>query len=538
MACGAILALRRFDQIRLPQFWAEDGAVFFLQARTLGAAAFLVPSAGYYHTALRVIAWLATKLDVSLAPAAYVGAAGALTLYVAACTQSRRFPLAPSPWYALAIVLMPDGYEVLLNLTNVQWILGCGLLIIVMLREPETNGQKLHDFIGVLLIGLTGPFVVIFLPLFVWRALQRRSAFSYALACLAGAGALVQITAILGSHGAGETVKKAAELFLAVTGARVGGALFTGGLLDAATPWLAGAIVGAVLLIMIAWLALQRGPARAERVYLGHAFAGLLGAALFRCRDILPHLLDAGLGGRYFYPVQLIAVWLLLANAAAEKTWHRWSVTCLLLVALVSNLPRLREPALADLNWQLYAARIRDGEQVVVPVNPVDWEFTVEGKPRAAAPVHTARSAVGLVNVSTRTLVTPDQPAAVGFVIRGEKPRRMLLRAVGPSLAGFNVAKPLAEPILTLQREGKDVAEFVPLRNDVEHPDIRDASDRCGAFALTPGSRDVVAVVDLREGSYTVTVSSDGNSGEVLIEVYEVPDRWYPTKSWRRAKDT
>src|SRR5436190_23821070 len=88
LVCGMILFARRPDLIRLPQFWAEDGAVFFLQSRTLGADALIEPSAGYLHTVQRLVAWLASWTDPVLSPAIYVGAAGLLTLYVAARTQS------------------------------------------------------------------------------------------------------------------------------------------------------------------------------------------------------------------------------------------------------------------------------------------------------------------------------------------------------------------------------------------------------------------------------------------------------------------
>jgi hypothetical protein len=37
---------------------------------------------------------------------------------------------------------------------------------------------------------------------------------------------------------------------------------------------------------------------------------------------------------------------------------------------LAVNLPRLREPALPDNHWELYAAKIRAGEEVIVPINP------------------------------------------------------------------------------------------------------------------------------------------------------------------------
>src|SRR3954469_13020568 len=58
-ACGGILFARRPDMVLNPQFWAEDGPVFFAQARIHGIAALVEPYAGYFHTVLRLVAWIA-----------------------------------------------------------------------------------------------------------------------------------------------------------------------------------------------------------------------------------------------------------------------------------------------------------------------------------------------------------------------------------------------------------------------------------------------------------------------------------------------
>jgi hypothetical protein len=56
---------------------------------------------------------------------------------------------------------------------------------------------------------------------------------------------------------------------------------------------------------------------------------------------------------------------------------------------------------------------------------------------------------------------------------------------------------------------------------------IRAASVRIGAFALDEGSRDAARLVSLESGAYTVEVAPaapGGAGGDVLIEVYTVPD--------------
>jgi hypothetical protein len=70
------------------------------------------------------------------------------------------------------------------------------------------------------------------------------------------------------------------------------------------------------------------------------------------------------------YPIQLIVLWLLLAATADHRRWMSLTVWGVVLWTLALNVPRLREPALEDRHWADYAARIRAGEAVDVPINP------------------------------------------------------------------------------------------------------------------------------------------------------------------------
>lgn len=526
LACAVILGARRPDLFYSPQFWAEDGTVFFQQAQTMGAAALWEPSAGYLHTVLRLVAWLAAWCDPALAPALYIAAAGGLTLYVAARTQSVRFPLSPSIGYAMAVVLVPDAFEVLLNLTNVQWVLAGGLLLVLIAREPERPGQRVHDIGAVLLLGLTGPFVIALVPLFGWRAWQRRTQFSLWLAVLAMMTAGVQAALILrGGMGAKDSVV-ATHLLLALPGVRVGGSLLSGGHWNADIGVPFASVLGVVTLVGVAALAAAPGRARLERTWLALAFGAMLGIALFRCRHFLPTLFH-GAGPRYFFPLQTIALWLLVAVATGAPRVAAWTAGVVLAVVLGANLPRLREPTFTDFNWPEYAARIRQGERVEVPINP-DWTFTVPGKDigRVSSVVRDAPSA-GLVNLSIRCHVAAGKPALAGFTVRSGAERMFLVRAIGPSLAKFGVRTALARPTLILLQGGETDMQFQPQRNGSEDPELVQATKACRAFALEPGTGDLAGLVRLSPGVYSMIVSTEENDGgEVLLEVYELPSDW------------
>jgi hypothetical protein len=103
---------------------------------------------------------------------------------------------------------------------------------------------------------------------------------------------------------------------------------------------------------------------------------------------------------------------------------------------------------------------------------------------------------------------------------------QLLVRAIGPTLAGFGVDGAAVDPKLDLFRSGNAAAIS---SNDnwgtaTNPSDVAAAAVSVGAFALAPGSKDAVLLVTLAPGSYTAQVSGANNAtGISLVEVYEVP---------------
>jgi hypothetical protein len=383
-ACALLLCLRRAEALSHPQFWAED-AYFFERAYVLGWSSFFESYAGYLHTVLRLVAQAAVALDPSRAPALFVTAAFLLTLYVAGRTLSPRCPLPRlGGAFALSLVLIPSTYEVLLTVVNAQWILGAGLLLLLLSRDPDGTGSWIHDGIAAVLLGLTGPFSVLLAPLFAWRALRRRSRASVVLAALvavcAGAHLYFFVTAPQ-LPVSPELRHVAGRLILPAVGHRVGASLLLG-VLEPSSPGLAaGTVLGLATLAGVAYLAFRTGPRREVRALLGLAFGAFLAGALLRTRYALGVYFEPLGDGRYVYLPQLLALWLLLL-AAAEKGRLGRVATVLAILALVVNAPRLREPAFADLHWERYAPKIRSGERVVIPTNPPGWFMPLPARPR------------------------------------------------------------------------------------------------------------------------------------------------------------
>jgi hypothetical protein len=123
-----------------------------------------------------------------------------------------------------------------------------------------------------------------------------------------------------------------------------------------------------------------------------------------------------------------------------------------------------------------------------------------------------------LINLSTRSLVgTGDNVQIGGFIVRGNSPMKVVIRAVGPALTGYGVPGALADPILSLYSGQTLVAQ-----NDNWDPTLAPDFAAVGAFALTPGSNDAALVVTLQPGAYTAQVNGkNGGTGVALVEIYE-----------------
>lgn len=123
-----------------------------------------------------------------------------------------------------------------------------------------------------------------------------------------------------------------------------------------------------------------------------------------------------------------------------------------------------------------------------------------------------------LVNISTRSLVgTGGDVQIAGFVIGGDGPKRVAIRASGPSLAQYGLGGLLADPVLEIYRGSVRLAA-----NDNWPGALQPDFDQLGVGEVwSRGSKDAALILVLEPGGYTAIVSgSGGASGVALVEVY------------------
>ena len=169
-----------------------------------------------------------------------------------------------------------------------------------------------------------------------------------------------------------------------------------------------------------------------------------------------------------------------------------------------------REPAIiATLNPGAYTAIVsgKDGATGVGLLEIYDLNASADSR---------------LANISTRGSVeTQDNVMIGGFILGGTniQPARVVVRALGPSLAQSGIAGPLGDPTLQLvDSQGQSVGF-----NDDWQDDPSQAA-QLRSLDIAPSAVSESAIVTtLPPGSYTAIVAGEsGAIGVGLIEIYDV----------------
>ncbi|HVU36634.1 MAG TPA: immunoglobulin domain-containing protein [Opitutaceae bacterium] len=134
-----------------------------------------------------------------------------------------------------------------------------------------------------------------------------------------------------------------------------------------------------------------------------------------------------------------------------------------------------------------------------------------------------ASPAARLINLSTLGFTgTGDNTLVAGFSIQGNAPKRVLIRAIGPTLASYGVSGWLANPRLDVYPLGQS-ASLAGNDDWGGTPELTAAFATAGAFALPSDSRDAAVILTLAPGGYTVVVSGvGGEQGYALVEIYDL----------------
>lgn len=401
----ALLAMRRPDALLHPQFWAEDGTVFFYEQVVHGAAAVFLPHAGYLHSVARLVATLASAFPVAFAPFMYNVCALMIGAWCCALFSSRAysFLIASDSIRAalcIACAAVPFADELLGTITNVQWFLSLGALLLIAAR-PQSNAVVRSAI--VILFALSAPQVVIFTPLALWYALRRVGPDKApAIALLIGAA--IQVCVFLTHPEEGATGFHAIPILAATVDAwaiRVVLSTVVGHVraqsIATTAPLLAIALSAALLVTLLAIA--RSSPARFRNALIA---AGIMLGAVTLAMSFrgsatafaTPWAITEWRGERYFWLSSVLLLFLFACAIEAVRGRYRPVLGAAFVVVVALGVAGNGSiPAFADEHWDVYAPAIASwrgahetrhaAPTLSVPVNPEPWRFVLpaEGGP-------------------------------------------------------------------------------------------------------------------------------------------------------------
>jgi hypothetical protein len=367
-----VLFLRRPDAFLNPQLWAEDGTVFLSDQQLYGASALWRTHLGYHLLVPRLVAAAGAGVGILFTPALYNLASLAALVFVARYLLSSRIGTPYKGLMALALVLCPHRGEVFMNLANAQWVLSLALLLLVISEEPERRSQRAFDVAVLVLVGLTGPFAFLFLPLFLARLALRRTSWSACLAALAGGLAAIQLLGIAVARNEG-LFDPGDPTWLALVGRSLAGLLLIGDM-PIAPP--SDAVLVAVSVALYGLFAVhclvQRSATPA--LLLGGGLA-ILASAAYAYRGNPQELVDA-IGVRYWYVPIVTLLWAASICLRSRRPIALASAAIWIL-ALGSTLSMFAAPPYTDYQWAASVACARQRGLCTVPINPPGWSFSL-----------------------------------------------------------------------------------------------------------------------------------------------------------------
>jgi hypothetical protein len=394
---------RRPDAILNPQFFAEDGALFYRDAYHLGLHSVFLTYGGYFHTLLRLTALLAQAFPFSWAPLVMTLVGITVQVLPVNVFLSSRFssvPLAIRLLGSFVYLALPNSFEIDANATNLQWhqaLLSCLLL----LGEPAiSRGWRTFDAVTLLLTSLSSPMRILLLPVAALRWWTRLEAWSAASLGFILPGAVIQaISVLLHWHMrqvphwnlAGEPVYSGGptgasfHYFVAITGRQV----FFSALLGLKTQYpvlhiasrfaieLSFAAIGFGFLLYAA----RRAPVELKLFILFASSVLALGLINpLAGPPTLPQWLclsAPGIGNRYYFLPMLAFLGCLTwaVNRSSSPVFIRYFATALLLLLPIGIYRDWSYPRFRDFHFQKFANEFEHaspGTRFVLPVNP-DW---------------------------------------------------------------------------------------------------------------------------------------------------------------------
>lgn len=201
LACIVILS-RRPDAVFHAQFFAEDGHVWYAEAYNFGWwSALFRTYVGYFVVLPRLAASIALLVPLSLVPLTL----NLIAIPIQALPVNLLLSSRSSAWGSLSFrallagvyLSLPNCYELLLGITDANWLLVLSAFILLVGSAPRGIAAKLLDVCVMLVSGFTGPFSLFLFPISVFLTWKSRERWRWVQSSILAITLLIQVRALL-----------------------------------------------------------------------------------------------------------------------------------------------------------------------------------------------------------------------------------------------------------------------------------------------------------------------------------------------------
>jgi hypothetical protein len=362
-----------------PQFFAEDGWVWYQQAYNLGwLRSLLITQAGYLQTLPRLVADLTLLFPMQWAPL-IMNLAGAVVqaLPVTALLSRRCIPWGPLPVRMLmsaVYIAIPNAPEVHIVLTNAMWHLAVLQALLAFSVPPFGWRGRVSDITLFVVGSVSGPFSILLLPAVAAYYWIRRQRWTLLLLGIMSLGVSIQIFCLARS------VRHAALAPLGATPVTllriVAGRVFFDSMIGSGDShlnilMLTLIAVGGFIVLALGW----RGAPLAIRLFAAFAIialaASLRDPLLLGNRPRWEVLADVA-GIRYWFLPSLMFLWLAIwATCGGRTRVARYTGGVVLLLTLIGVVREWRYASWPDSHFQEDVAHfksLKTGEHMTFSV--------------------------------------------------------------------------------------------------------------------------------------------------------------------------
>ena len=129
-----------------------------------------------------------------------------------------------------------------------------------------------------------------------------------------------------------------------------------------------------------------------------------------------------------------------------------------------------------------------------------------------------------LLNIATRLRVqTGDNVLIGGFIISGNDPKKVMVRGIGPSLANFGIANPLANPTLELHDSTSTLGTNDDWRTRPDNSSQQAEIEATNLAPISDKESAIVATLPANNAGYTAVLrGKDDGTGIGVVEAYDL----------------